>query len=143
MRRMRTRRFPRPTAALLGGLLAASLLAACGGSDSGGSDGGDEGDGGDDTSSDVAVFTGTNTLTWAEDSVSATAGEITIQLRNESNVQHNLYIVAPDGTENPKFLDSKRLGENPTETVNLTAGTYTIICKIPGHTNMKSKLVVS
>ena len=141
---MRTRRSPRPTAALLGGLLAASLLAACGGSDSGGSDGGDGGDGGDgDDTSSVAVFTGTNTLTWAEDSVSATAGEITIELRNESNVQHNLYIVAPDGTENPKFLDSKRLGENPTETVNLTAGTYTIICKIPGHTNMKSKLVVS
>jgi plastocyanin len=137
---MRTRRSPRPTAALLGGLLAASLLAACGGSDSGGSDG----DGDDDTSSEVdAVFTGTSSLTWAEASVAATAGDVTIELKNESNVQHNLYIIDADGVENPKFLDSKKFGDNPTETVQLTAGTYAIICKIPGHANMKSELVVS
>jgi uncharacterized cupredoxin-like copper-binding protein len=30
-----------------------------------------------------------------------------------------------------------------TDTVTLSAGTYTLICTIPGHANMKSTLTVS
>jgi len=126
----------RPSALLLGGLAAASLLAACGGSDGGGSSA--------TTPSNVdLVMTGTSSLTWAEKDVTAKAGDVTIELKNDSTVQHNLYIIAADGTENPKFLDSSGAGDNPVETVNLTAGTYTIICKVPGHTNMKATLTVS
>ena len=135
---MRTRPRTRPRSLLLGGFAAAALLAACGGSD-----GGSSSDGTDAPSDVDVVFTGTSQLTWAEKDVTATAGDVTIELKNDSAVQHNLYLIAADGTENPKFLDSKGAGDNPVETVNLTAGTYTVICKVPGHTNMKATLTVS
>jgi len=124
----------RPTALLLG-TAAVALLAACGGS-SGSSSG--------TTPSNVdVVMTATDGLVWKDKAVTATAGDVTIELKNQSSVGHNLYIIAADGTENPKSIASSGRGDNKTETVNLAAGTYTIICKIPGHTNMKSTLTVS
>jgi len=126
---MRTRPF-----ALLFGTAAVALLAACSGSSGSSST----------TPANVdVVLTATNSLTWAEKDVTATAGDVVVELKNESNIQHNLYIIAADGTENPKSVTSTGNGDNQVETVTLTAGTYTVICTIPGHANMKATLTVA
>lgn len=126
----------RPIALLLGSAGLALSLAACGGSNGGNSS--------SSTPSDVdLVITATQAITWSEQDVAAAAGDVTIELKNVSSIPHNLYIIAADGTENPKHLTSAGNGDDPTETVSLAAGTYTIICKIPGHTNMKATLTVT
>ena len=63
--------------------------------------------------------------------------------RNQSSIGHNLYILSADGTQNPSHVDLPQKGKSSTETVDLTPGTYTVICKIPGHGNMKATLTVS
>ena len=41
------------------------------------------------------------------------------------------------------FIDLPQKGSKGSETLTLTAGTYTLLCKIPGHSNMKATLTVS
>jgi plastocyanin len=123
---------------LLAGALA-TLLVACGS--------GTEGSSGDDGSTTPAggadlVMTAVDGIKWREEAVSIGAGQVVVQLDNRSSLQHNLYFIGADGTEHPSHLDSTGPGDDPTETVDLAEGTYTIICKIPGHTSMKATLTV-
>jgi len=62
---------------------------------------------------------------------------------NESSMPHNLYIVDSTGTRLPQFLDLASKGKVQTETVKLAPGTYTLICTVPGHSNMKATLTVN
>jgi plastocyanin len=119
----------------LAGLAAASLLlVACGG--------------GGDSSSDETVPTDADLVVraldgirWDAESYTAPAGEITVVFENASSLPHNLYILDADGVQLPTVLDLPRRGEIAVDTT-IEAGTYTLICTIPGHGNMKATLTV-
>ncbi len=84
-------------------------------------------------------------LKWDAENFTATAtdGKVLIAAENDSSLAHNLYVVAADGTQAPQFIDLPSKGSSDAKDFSLTAGTYTILCKIPGHSNMKATLVVS
>ncbi len=110
-------------------------LAACGG-------GGD----GDSTATTVPAdltVTAVEGLAWDAAEYTASAGEVTIAVVNNSSQPHNLHIVDPGGVQLPEIWDIPSKGNVASDTVTLAAGTYTLICTIPGHGNMKSTLVVS
>lgn len=70
------------------------------------------------------------------------AGEVLIGYSNEDSVRHTL-ILAKDDTKVPNFkLVIANKGSVDSGTVNLEAGTYTLICDVPGHSNMRAKLIV-
>lgn len=118
-------------------LLAASLLglAACGG---GGSDA--ESTVPADVDLTVVALDG---IRWEQTEYTAGAGTVTVALQNNSSLPHNLRVIAADGTANPVVLDAPSRGTVVTNDIELTAGTYTLICTIPGHANMKATLTVS
>jgi plastocyanin len=117
-------------------VLAGALgLAACGGGSS---------SSGDTIPADAdVVVKAIEGIKWDQPSYSAEAGEVTIAAENVSSLPHNLYIVAPDGTQLPNVIDLPNRGRVGTMTVTLAAGEYTLICTIPGHNNMKATLTVS
>jgi plastocyanin len=110
-------------------------LAACGGSTP-------SSDSGSSGSSADLVVTAIDGLAWKDKALTASAGTVTVQLKNSSSLAHNLYIVADDGAELPDFVSSTGKGDDPTETVTLDVGTYTVVCKIAGHSNMRATLTV-
>lgn len=70
------------------------------------------------------------------------AGEVLIGYSNEDSIRHTL-IIAKDDMKVPNFkLVIAKKGSVDSGTVNLDAGTYTIICDVPGHGNMKATLTV-
>ncbi|MFT3853260.1 MAG: plastocyanin/azurin family copper-binding protein [Ilumatobacteraceae bacterium] len=127
----------RPPVALALPLLAALSLAGCGSNAKSGP-----------TTvpppSDV-VITAVEGIRWDEDAYTATSheGKLVIQGRNESSLGHNLYVVAADGTAVAEHEDLGKKGDSVTETFDIGPGSYTVICKIPGHSAMKSTLTVS
>jgi plastocyanin len=94
--------------------------------------------------SDV-VITAVEGIRWDHDVYTATShdGQLVIQGRNDSSLGHNLYVVAADGSQVAEHEDLGTKGESVTETFDIAPGEYTVICKIPGHSNMKSTLTVS
>jgi plastocyanin len=113
----------------------AAVLASCGG-------GSDSGSTGTTIPADVTVIA-VEGIAWDAKDYTATAGEISIAAVNESSLPHNLHIVDPSGTQLPQVWDIPSRNDAVTDTVTLSAGTYTLICTIPGHANMKSTLTVS
>ncbi|MEY3805675.1 MAG: hypothetical protein RIR69_487 [Actinomycetota bacterium] len=78
----------------------------------------------------------------AEDYGPVPAGEVLFGYSNEDTVRHTL-ILAKDGVKVPNFkLEVNRKGDVDSGAVNLDAGTYTVICDVPGHSNMRATLVV-
>ena len=73
----------------------------------------------------------------------STNGKLVVRGDNESTLPHNLYIIGSDGTQNASHVDLPTKGKTATETVDITPGTYSVICKIPGHTGMKATLTVT
>jgi plastocyanin len=70
------------------------------------------------------------------------AGEITFGYVNEDSVRHTL-IIAKDDQKVPNFkLVINKKGDVDSGPVTLDAGTYTLICDVPGHNNLKATLVV-
>ncbi len=132
---MRFRAALAPVVIAASAILAGPLLASCGG----GSDGGTTGT---TVPADVTVIA-VEGIAWDAKDYTATAGEITIAAVNESSLPHNLHIVDPSGTQLPQVWDIPSRNDAVTDTVTLSAGTYTLICTIPGHANMKSTLTVS
>jgi uncharacterized cupredoxin-like copper-binding protein len=125
---------------LVAAACAVSLLAFAGcGSDS------------DDSSSEETVPAGATVvkavegIAWDATSYSATLtdGKINLVGENDSTLPHNLYVIAADGTELPDSVDLPRRGAEGVFSAVAAAGTYTIICTIPGHNNMKAELTVS
>ena len=117
-------------------LAGALALAACGGGD------GDSSSSGTTLPADLTV-TAIDGLAWDSTSYTATAGEVTIAVVNDSTLPHNLHIVDPSGTQLPEIFDIPAKGNVVSDTVTLAAGEYTLICTIPGHANMKATLTVS
>ena len=74
---------------------------------------------------------------------SATAGEIKVAFSNEDTVRHT-FLVVQDGVKVPDFkLVVPEKGALDVGNINLAAGSYTLICDVPGHQNMKANLTVS
>ena len=132
---MTSRRF----LAIAPAVLATALsLAACGSDDKGG----DSASSGPTTPADLVV-TGVDGLKWDKESYTATAGDVDVLQRNDSQQPHTLKIVAEDGSSIGAELKTTSKGDEDTGTYGLAAGTYTIICTVPGHGNMKADLTVS
>jgi plastocyanin len=89
--------------------------------------GGDTGGGGGSTVSFTADPGGS--LAFEEDSATATAGTVTLELTNDSSVPHDVQIEDGGdlgGTE-------EVTGGTATAEVELEAGEYTFYCSVPGH----------
>lgn len=82
-------------------------------------------------------------IAWNSQQYTAAAGEVTIYGVNDSAVAHNLYVLDESETPVGDFIDLPRRGDEGTRVFTLEAGTYRIVCKIPGHANMNSALTVS
>jgi hypothetical protein len=121
----------RPRRAALAVLLVAPLIAACGAGQTG----------------STSAATGTPDISlratdnkWDQPSYDAKAGKVTIALRNQGSVTHSLdssgtklttRILAPPGQSKSVEVDAK-------------AGTYTLLCDVPGHeATMHAQLTVS
>jgi len=116
-------------------VVAASLaLAACGGSNSS--------DTTTPSNADVVVKAVEGIL-WEKDAYTATAGEVTIEAVNDSSAPHNLHLLDSANVDLGIKLDIPVKGRSDSGTLTLQAGTYTIICTIPGHSGMKATLTVS
>ena len=74
---------------------------------------------------------------------SAAAGNVKVVTVNEDTVRHTLLIIK-DGVKVPNFkLVVAEEGAVDVGVINLAAGSYTVICDVPGHQNMKATLTVS
>jgi plastocyanin len=115
--------------------VAATLaLAACGGSSSSDTT----------TPSDAdVVVKAIEGILWEKDTYTATAGEVTIEAVNDSSAPHNLHLLDSTNTDLGIKLDIPVKGRSADTTLTLKAGTYTIICTIPGHRGMKATLTVT
>ena len=70
------------------------------------------------------------------------AGEVLVGYSNRDSVRHTL-ILARDNTKVPNFkLVVAEKGAVDSGPVTLEAGTYTLLCDVPGHSNMKATLIV-
>ncbi len=70
------------------------------------------------------------------------AGDVTIGYVNDDSLRHTI-IIAEGDTKVPNYkLEVNRKGDVDSGTVTLDAGTYTLICDVPGHGNMRATLVV-
>ena len=87
-------------------------------------------------------------IAWDQSGYAATShdGKLVVTLINDSGYIHNLHIVDGNGDDvDPKApkLGVRQPGDESTGTFTLTPGKYTVVCKVPGHGNMKSTLTVS
>ena len=70
------------------------------------------------------------------------AGDIEVGYVNDDSIRHTLVVVQNDTTV-PNFeLKVNAKGSTDFGTVSLTAGSYVLICTVPGHQNMKADLTV-
>ncbi|MFM7411347.1 MAG: hypothetical protein ACKO3L_11230 [Actinomycetota bacterium] len=116
-------------------LTSGAALAACGGGASAPADTLPAGVG--------LTVTAVPSIRWDATDYTATAGEVLVGLVNEDSVRHTL-IVAKDGKKIPNFkLDVGKKGTVDSGTITLEAGSYTLLCDVPGHQNMKATLNVS
>jgi len=82
-------------------------------------------------------------IKWAQDAYTAEAGTVKVALVNLDSQAHTLDIVASDGTKLPGEMRVGKSGDIDVRDFDLAAGTYEIVCLIPGHDNMKAGLTVS
>jgi len=84
-------------------------------------------------------------LAWDAATYTATAadGVITIFAANDSSLPHNLQVIDKDGKDIGKLVDLSSPGDSETVELAIAPGEYRVVCEIPGHTNMDSKLTVS
>ena len=89
------------------------------------------------------TVTAVPSIRWDAADYTATAGDVVIGLVNEDSVRHTL-IIAKDGTKIPDFkVVAGKKGAVDSGSITLEAGTYQLLCDVPGHQNMKAVLTVS
>ncbi|MDP4691569.1 MAG: plastocyanin/azurin family copper-binding protein [Ilumatobacteraceae bacterium] len=120
---------------LFAALVAVSALSACGGGSSAPAE---------TIPSDAGlVVKNVKSIRFDASEYSATAGDIKVAFVNEDTVRHTL-LIAQDGVKVPNFkLVVAEKGALDVGNINLAAGSYTLICDVPGHQNMKATLTVS
>lgn len=72
----------------------------------------------------------------------ATEGKVTIYAVNDSGIAHNLYVLGADDKVIGGHIDLPKRGADDTLVFPLEPGTYQIVCKVPGHSNMKATLTI-
>ena len=84
-------------------------------------------------------------ITWDAKTYTATPvdGKVTISLRNDSSLPHNLHLLDSNNVDAGIALDVEGHGDVRTASVALKPGIYKVICTIPGHGNMKATLTVA
>jgi plastocyanin len=84
-------------------------------------------------------------IQWNAKSFTATAtdGKVTLFAENDSALAHNVYVLDSNDKVQGTFIDLPTKGSSGTRELSLAPGTYRIVCKVPGHNNMNSELVVS
>lgn len=70
------------------------------------------------------------------------AGDVTLGYVNEDSMRHTLIIAKGDEKVGSFKLVVVDKGSVDSGTVTLDAGTYTLICDVPGHSNMRATLTV-
>jgi plastocyanin len=86
-------------------------------------------------------------IAWDQSGYAATShdGKLVVTLINDSGFPHNLHIVDGNGDDidkkSPRMSVGSK-GDEATGTFTLSPGKYTVLCKVPGHGNMKSSLTV-
>jgi plastocyanin len=73
-------------------------------------------------------------------------GRVILTLINDSSQPHNAHVVDGNGDEvdsSTKAPSVSGKGDEATATFSLAPGQYRVVCKVPGHGNMDSKLTVS
>ena len=107
------------------------------------------GDGGSSSSNTVpadtdVVVRAVDGIAWNADEYSAAAvdGKVKIYVVNDSGIAHDMYVLQGD-TPIGDFVDLPKRGSDGALVYELTPGEYRIVCKIAGHANMDSKLVVT
>src|SRR3954447_7363337 len=118
----------------------ALALAGCG------SSGSDSGSGAAATAPGGAlVITAVEGLPRDSKTYSATPvdGKVEIAAKNEASLPHNLHIIDSNNVDVGLSLAMSNKGDIKTGSAALAPGTYTVICTIAGHGNMKSTLTVS
>ncbi|TPW13769.1 MAG: hypothetical protein FD127_1816 [Acidimicrobiaceae bacterium] len=88
----------------------------------------------------VAAIEGIN---WDETEYATTGGSVKVAATNKSSLPHNLRLVDSTGAQLPNTFDIPSRGDVAVDTVTLAPGTYTLICTIAGHNNMRATLTVS
>jgi plastocyanin len=78
-----------------------------------------------------------------EFTASAADGPVVIYGVNDSSIAHNLYVLDASDAVIGDFIDLPKRGADGSRQLDLAAGEYRIVCKIPGHNNMSSTLIVS
>ena len=116
-------------------LIAVSALSACGGGSSAPAE---------TIPADAGlVVTSIQSIRFDASEYSATAGDIKVSFFNEDTVRHTLLVVQ-DGVKVRDFkLVTAEKGALDVGNINLAAGSYTLICDVPGHQNMKANLTIS
>lgn len=109
----------RTTTVLL--LLVAFALTACASDDGGSTDSGDAADG--------TVQVEASDLAFEPTELTATAGEIEVELNNVGSAEHDFVIEEAGDT----LVAEAAGGETATGTIELEAGTYTFYCSVEGH----------
>lgn len=84
-------------------------------------------------------------IVWDSKTYTATAegGKVTIYTVNESAIAHNMYVLDESDKPIGGHVDLPKRGSDGALVYELAPGTYHIVCKVPGHSNMKSTLTVS
>ncbi len=115
--------------------------------------GGDDGHGGDGDDADAAdaepaasgdgtVRLGAQDIAWAQDELTAAAGEVTFEMVNEGQTIHSFVI---EGRESDLRLEAASNGDTDSGSLDLEPGEYGFYCDIPGHqaAGMEGTLTVS
>lgn len=70
------------------------------------------------------------------------AGDVTLGYVNEDSMRHTLIVAKGDEKVGSFKLVVVDKGDVDSGTISLEAGTYTLICDVPGHSNMRATLTV-
>lgn len=84
-------------------------------------------------------------IVWDSKEYTATSegGKVTIYAVNESGIAHNMYVLDEADKVVGGHVDLPKRGSDGTLVYELAPGQYHIVCKVPGHANMKATLTVS
>ena len=130
MKKIRSRSFVTISALSLG-----ALVASCGGSSASGP--------APTFAPDTLIINAVPSLRFETNSYGPVpAGKVAVAYVNVDTVRHTL-IIAKDGSKVANFrLVIGKQGSSDVGTADLEAGTYELICDVPGHGEMKASLTV-
>ena len=93
----------------------------------------------------ATVITAIEGIAWDAKTYTAqsSGGKVLLALRNNSSLPHDLHLLNAENVDQGVALQTKGKGDTHTLSYTLSPGTYTVICTIAGHGNMKATLTVT